>query len=102
MPKGNKLDAEYAIVSGEWTTTPTAISFDSSAENGTALAAGTYLMCATEPCYFIQGATGQTATSSHHYLPANTFVRLTVSAAANAYVAAIKVSSAGVLKISKQ
>lgn len=109
MPLGSKCDGEYALTNPSGTTAPAYVAFtDSAVEVGAALSVGTHLLAAQEDCYWLQGATGATAVTAAgggnpgHWLPAGASRLITVTAAANAYVQAIRRTTSGNLCISLQ
>ncbi|SRR6266540_591904 len=72
------------------------------ATNGSDLTAGTYYAIATTAVYFRQIANGgSAATSSDNYMPANTPFLIQVTAAGNARVSVVRVSSNGSLYVMK-
>jgi hypothetical protein len=101
----HNIDASAASIAlGVWLD-PSAthvdhLHFDASQQTGT-IAAGKYVVCATEHCFVRTGATsGLAATADDFRLPKDTMVGILLSGTNDA-IAAIKETTAGILSVSK-
>lgn len=65
------------------------------ARNSTDLVGGVYYVIATTDCFFIQGDSSITATTSANYLPAKMPVVVEVTGSANARISFIQLSANG-------
>lgn len=86
-------------------TNPTAVAYTgTAARNSTALTEGVYYIIASSLCYFLQGGSSVTATTSSHRLPADTLIgpiHVEGADASSKYISAIQDSAGGTLQIWK-
>jgi hypothetical protein len=100
---GNLSDNVYQLTGQQFDGTVTKIDFTATAADntgGSALKVGVHRIVATEDCHIVQGGSSLSdATTSSSFLPARAVDFLTVTAAADAYVSAIRNSADGSLYI---
>jgi hypothetical protein len=95
-------DAQYKSLCPVYTAAPTEVSLSTTtAVNGTALAAGWYMIQCDADCYIKQGAAAQTATANDWRLPANQAYPMSVDGASTGYLAGIVASGTATLQILK-
>lgn len=94
------VDAQYKSLCPVYTAAPTEISVSTStAVNGTALAAGWYMVQCDVDVHIKQGTAAQTAATTDWRIPADTTWPMRVDGAANAYLAGITAAGSGTLQI---
>lgn len=101
MPSGNQTDGRYAFVCGQFTGTVTSVAVEVGSNRSAQLTPGRYRMVSTVDCFVKQGGSTVTATSDHFPIFAEQTHYFAVGGGNDDFVAVIRDSADGSLRIQR-